>query len=296
MTDEPAREPVRPQPDIANPDRVEIAPSGEAIRDTYTHGHHESVLRSHTWRTVVNSAAYLIPHLTQGLRVLDVGCGPGTITVDLARRVSPGTVTGVDASAAIVAQAAGLAVDEGVPNVAFQVGDVYALDFADDSFDLVHAHQVLQHLANPVAALKELRRVLKPGGILAARDVDYGGVAWYPKLPGLQSWMTAYRAVHYWNGGDPDAGRALKAWARLAGFDAVTSSASIWCFATDAERDGWGESWALRATESDFAAHAIESGAADLADLRAIAAAWRQWAGDPDGWFGMPHGEIIAVK
>ena len=106
-------------------------------------------------------------------------------------------------------------------------------------------------------------------GILAARDVDYGGVAWYPKLPGLQSWMTAYRAVHYWNGGDPDAGRALKAWARLAGFDDVTSSASIWCFATDAERDWWGESWALRATESDFAAHAIESGAAELADLRA---------------------------
>jgi SAM-dependent methyltransferase len=273
------------------PERPETAP-----RDTYTHGHHESVLRSHSWRTVLNSAAYLVPHLSAGQRLLDVGCGPGTITVDLARRISPGTVTGVDASAAIIARAAGLATDEGVHNVDFRLGDVYALDFPDDSFDIVHAHQVLQHLGTPVAALQELRRVLKPGGILAARDVDYGAVAWYPKLPGLSDWMTAYRTVHRWNGGEPDAGRELKAWARQAGFADIAATASIWCFATDAEREWWGESWAVRATDSDFAAHAIESGATDLAGLHTIAAAWRQWAADPDGWLGMPHGEIIARK
>lgn len=273
------------------PERPETAP-----RDHYTHGHHESVLRSHTWRTVVNSAAYLIPHLDPGSTLLDVGCGPGTITVDLARRLSPGRVTGIDAAEETIHRAAGLAFDEGVRNVAFQVGDVYALDFPDESFDIVHAHQVLQHVANPVAAMKEIRRVLKPGGVFAARDVDYGGVMMYPKLPGLLQWMTAYRDVRYWNGGDPDAGRALKAWARQAGFTSVASSASIWCFASDAEREWWGESWAVRATESAFAAHAIEVGAADLADLRRIAAAWRQWAADPDGWFGMPHGEIIARK
>jgi SAM-dependent methyltransferase len=273
------------------PERPEIAP-----RDEYTHGHHESVLRSHTWRTVANSAAYLIPELEAGLSLLDVGCGPGTITVDLARRLAPGKVVGIDASPQIVEQAAGLAYDEGVQNAQFRVGDVYALDFPDDTFDIVHAHQVLQHVANPVAAMKEVRRVLKPGGVFAARDVDYGGVAWYPELPGLASWMTVYRDVHYWNGGNPDAGRALKAWAHLAGFGDVTSSASIWCFASDAEREWWGESWAVRATESSFAAHAIEAGVADLADLRAMAAAWREWAKDPDGWFGMPHGEILARK
>lgn len=274
-----------------SPERPETAP-----REQYTHGHHESVLRSHTWRTVANSAAYLIPHLTAGLNLLDVGCGPGTITVDLARRLAPGHVTGVDASAEIIEHAAGLAFDEGVHNAVFRVGDVYALDFPDESFDIVHAHQVLQHVANPVAAIREIRRVLKPGGIFAARDVDYGGVMWYPKLQGLSMWMTVYRDVHYWNGGDPDAGRALKAWARLAGFGGVSSSASIWCFASVAEREWWGESWAERATESNFAAHAIEAGVADLADLQTIATAWRQWAGDPDGWFGMPHGEIIARK
>jgi SAM-dependent methyltransferase len=272
-------------------DGIETAP-----RDEYTHGHHESVLRSHTWRTVQNSAAYLIPELRAGLTLLDVGCGPGTITVDLARRLAPGHVVGVDASAEIVKQAAALAQDEAVHNATFQPGDVYALDFPDDSFDIVHTHQVLQHVANPIAAIREIRRVLKPGGLFAARDVDYGGVAWYPELPGLATWMTIYRDVHFWNGGTPDAGRALKAWARLAGFSSVTSSASIWCFASDAEREWWGESWAVRATESNFAAHAIEAGVGDLADLKSIAVAWRQWAADPDGWFGMPHGEILARK
>jgi len=274
---------------IDEPDRAEVAP-----REVYTHGHHPSVLRSHTWRTVANSAGYLIPYLTTGQSLLDVGCGPGTITVDLGRRVAPGQVIGVDASVEIVDQARALAHDEGVHNVSFQVGNVLDLDFPDDSFDVVHAHQVLQHMANPVAAMTELRRVLKPGGVLAAREADYGGVIWYPELPGLATWLDVYRKVHYWNGGDPDAGRALKAWARLAGFGEVTSSASIWCFASEAERELWGLSWAERATESDFARHAIESGVADLADLNVIAAAWRAWSVDPDAWFGMPHGEIIA--
>ncbi len=111
---------------------------------TYTHGHHESVLRSHKWRTVDNSAAYLVPSLTAGAHVLDVGCGPGTITVDIARRVAPGRVVGIDASAAVIEDARSQVA--GVDNVEFRAGDVYALDVPDATFDVVHAHQVLQHL------------------------------------------------------------------------------------------------------------------------------------------------------
>lgn len=268
--------------------------SESAPRDQYIHGHHESVLRSHTWRTVANSAAYLIGELRTGGVLLDVGCGPGTITVDLARRLAPGRVVGIDASSEIVGRAAGLATDEGVHNARFQVGDVYALDFPDASFDIVHAHQVMQHLARPVAAMAEIRRVLRPGGVFAARDVDYGGVMIAPVIDGLTEWMRVYRQVHYCNGGDPDAGRSLKSWALAAGFAGVSSSASVWCFASDAEREWWGESWAVRVTESNFAAHAIEAGVADLADLKRMAAAWREWVRDPRGWFGMPHGEILA--
>src|SRR3954453_11454461 len=118
---------------------------------TYTHGHHESVLRSHRWRTVENSAAYAAPYFVAGARVLDVGCGPGTITIDIANRVAPGGVIGIDPSADVVAAARESATD--VENVEFATGDVYALDFPDASFDVVHAHQVLQHLPDPVGAL-----------------------------------------------------------------------------------------------------------------------------------------------
>lgn len=280
-------------------DDPEVAPRDlttpdDLSRESYTHGHHESVLRSHTWRTVDNSAAYLAPELGPGLSLLDVGCGPGTITVDLARRVAPGLVVGIDTATEIIVQADGLARDEGVHNVRFLVGSAYELDFPDASFDVVHAHQVMQHLADPVAAMREIRRVLKPGGLFAARDVDYGGVTLYPELPGLDAWRRTYRDVDFWNGGNHDAGRRLKAWVRAAGFSNVTASASMWCFTTDAEREWWGESWAVRATESAFAAHAIESGVADLELLRTIAAAWREWVSDADGWCALPHGEVLA--
>src|SRR5436190_6023772 len=115
--------------------------------EIYTHGHHESVLRSHTWRTAENSAVYLLPELRPGQRLLDVGCGPGTITVDLARRVAPGEVVGIDAAPEVIEQT------PAADGVTFAVGDVYALDSADGSFDVVHAHQVLQHLTDPVRAL-----------------------------------------------------------------------------------------------------------------------------------------------
>ncbi len=266
-------------------------------RDAYIHGHHESVLRIHSWRTVENSAAYLVPHLRPGLEVLDVGSGPGTISIDLARRVAPGgRVVGIDASSDIVAQATGLAESDGVDNVAFRVGDAYALDFADESFDVVHAHQVLQHLARPVDALREFRRVLRPGGVVAVREVDYGGVLLTPATAGLLRWAELLQSVHRWDGGEPDAGRHLKGWARAAGFSEVESSGSVWVFASDAEREWWGGSWAKRATESSYAAHAIESGHSNPDELRRISQAWLDWVADRDGWMLMPHGEILARK
>ena len=127
----------------------------------YTHGHAESVLRSHRWRTATNSAAYLLPHLQPGHELLDVGCGPGTPTCDLADRVAPGAAIGMDSSAEVVAAATAEAAERGMTNVTFDTGDVYALPFADDRFDIVHAHQVLQHLTDPVTALRELRRVVR---------------------------------------------------------------------------------------------------------------------------------------
>jgi len=167
--------------------------------DQHTHGHQESVLRSQRWRTAENSAGYLLPALVPGQVLLDVGCGPGTITIDLAARVAPGEVVGLDRSERVVELAREAARSAGAPNVTFRAGDVYALPYGDASFDVVHAHQVLQHLTDPVAALRELRRVARPGGLVAVRDADYAAMTWYPPSVALEHLAEAWRA---WGGSE----------------------------------------------------------------------------------------------
>jgi ubiquinone/menaquinone biosynthesis C-methylase UbiE len=260
--------------------------------DTYTHGHADAVLQSHRWRTVENSAAYLAPHLRTGLDVLDVGCGPGTITVDLAERVAPGRVVGLDVSADPLEEARALAADRGVA-VTFGVGDVYALEADDDSFDVVHAHQVLQHLTDPVAALREMARVCRPGGVLAVRDVDYATFVWWPDDEGLDRWLDLYHRVARRNDAEPDAGRRLLAWAHAAGLRDVTATTSSWCYSSAAEREWWGNSWAGRATASSFAEQAVAYELATRTELEEIAAAWQRWRDADDGWLGMLHGELL---
>jgi ubiquinone/menaquinone biosynthesis C-methylase UbiE len=265
--------------------------------DTYTHGHHESVLRSHRWRTAENSCAYLLPHLRPGLRVLDVGCGPGTISVDLARRVGPdGRVLGLDVAAEVVEQAEAHRAEAGVANASFATGDVYGLDLPDASFDVVHAHQVLQHLTDPVAALRELRRVLVPGGLLAVRDSDYGAFTWAPADPGLDRWLALYHRLTERNGAEADAGRYLLGWVQAAGYADVVAGSSTWTFATPADRAWWCGLWADRVVASAFAEQAVSAGLATTADLEALSAAWRAWAAHEDGFFVVLHAEVLARR
>ncbi|MET9779041.1 class I SAM-dependent methyltransferase [Streptomyces sp. NPDC006367] len=270
--------------------------SGQRETAVYTHGHHESVLRSHTWRTAANSAAYLLGRLEPHMRILDVGCGPGTITADLAELVPDGHVTGVDRAPEIVERARATAKERGLTNTAFAVADVHALDHPDDTFCVVHAHQVLQHVGDPVRALREMRRVTRPGGIVAVRDSDYAAMTWYPASSGMDDWLDLYRRVARANGGEPDAGRRLKAWALEAGFTDVTATSATWTFSTPDEREWWSGLWADRTVESSYAERATEGGHATAEELRAVSAAWREWGKRPEGWFSVLHGEVLCRK
>lgn len=265
-----------------------------AVPDVYTHGHHESVLRSHTWRNAENSAGYLLDRLRPGLDLLDVGCGPGTITIDLARRVAPGRVTGIDRSPEVVAEARRHAEQSGIA-ISLAVADVYGLEFADACFDVVHAHQVLQHLTDPVAALREMRRVTRRGGTVAVRDSDYSCFSWAPLDPLLTRWLAVYRAVARHNRAEPDAGRFLKSWARAAGFVSVVVSSSTWTHADEASCAWWGELWADRCEHSAFGEQAVDYGLSSRDELAEIADAWRRWSRHPDAFFAVLHGEVLAT-
>ena len=260
----------------------------------YTHGHSAAVLSAHSRRGAADSAAYLLAHLRAGMDLLDVGCGPASITADLAERVAPGRVVALDAAAGALEAARKTLRERGLSEqVEVTSGDVMALPFEDASFDVVHAHQVLQHLADPVGALAEMRRVTRPGGIVAVRDAVYSAMTWFPEPAGMEQWRSVYMATARANGGEPDAGSRLLSWAREAGFTDVTASASTWCYATPADRAWQSQTWAQRCLTS-FGPRAVELGLADGADLETMAQAWRQWGDSDDAWFVVVHGEVLA--
>ena len=272
----------------------EQLPDGSVETARYTHGHSAAVLSAHSRRGAADSAAYLLAHLRAGMDLLDVGCGPASITADLAERVAPGRVVGLDAAAGALEAARATLRERGLSEqVELTCGDIMALPFEDASFDVVHAHQVLQHLADPVGALAEMRRVTRPGGIVAVRDAVYSAMTWFPEPAGMEQWRSVYMATARANGGEPDAGSRLLSWARAAGFTDVTASASTWCYATPADRAWQSETWAQRCLTS-FGPRAVELGLADRADLEAMAQAWRQWGASEDAWFVVVHGEVLA--
>ena len=265
----------------------------DAPQDRYSHGHHESVLRSHKWRTANNSAAYLIPFLAPGMSLLDVGCGPGNITADLAERVRPGQVIGVDVSAEVTAAAQ---VEHEGSGASFEAGNIYELRFDDDSFDVVHAHQVLQHLRDPISALREMKRVAKPGGIVAIRDSDYGKFTWSPEDPLLTRWLDIYHQITERNLAEADAGRYLGTWARSVGFSEIRVLSSLWTFQSDEDRSWWGNLWADRVLQSEYCLQGIEYGLTTQSELEMISSAFHRWAKTPDGSFIVVHGEVLATK
>lgn len=258
--------------------------------DVYTHGHHQSVVDSHATRSIADSATYLAPFLEPGQSLLDVGCGPGTITVEFCDRVAPGPVLGIDVSDDVVANARARFPDT---TASFETMDLYALPLDDDTYDVCHAHQVLQHVTDPVRALVEMRRVVKPGGIIAVRDADYAAMHWSPDTPSLDEWMRVYQQVAKSNDAEPNAGRHLQRWAREAGLSDISASTSTWLYATP-ERTAWlSSTWAQRSTQSAFAEQAVERGFASADEMQAIATGWREWGAGEHPWFVMVHGELI---
>jgi ubiquinone/menaquinone biosynthesis C-methylase UbiE len=232
------------------------------------------------------------------MTILDIGCGPGTITVDLATYVPEGRVVGLERAGAVLGQARALAAERGVENIEFVEGDANSLTYADNTFDVVVCHQVLQHVKDPVGILREMRRVAKSGGIVAARESDYGSFTWYPEVEGMEEWKSLYIKLAAHNGGEPNAGRMMHVWAKQAGFAAgsVTSTVSSWCYSTPEEVAWWSGLWAERTVASSFADTAIESKIATKEKLEEVAQTWKRWGGEEDAWFSVPSGEILCRK
>ena len=263
----------------------------------YSHGHHKSVVQDHARRTAHDSAAFLLPHIKPTDAILDVGCGPGTITADLAALVPQGSVIGVDAIDSVLDQAKSFAKSRNLTNVTFQAVDANNLPFPDDAFDIVFCHQVLQHVKDPVGILHEMRRVAKSGGIVAAREADYKSFAWYPETPEISRWAELYQKISKTNGGEPNAGRYVHVWARMAGFapKTVTATWDVWRY-TGQRVTQFAQSWEGRILQPGFLQTAVREGFATEEEIKSISDGWRRWSTEEDAFFAIPSGEILCHK
>jgi SAM-dependent methyltransferase len=273
-----------------------LATTGPRRHETYSHGHAPAVVRQHAQRTADEAAAFLLPELRPGMRLLDVGCGPGSITRGLAEKLAPGDVVGIDLSRETLEQARRDAAARGLSNLVYREESVYALTFADGSFDVAYAHQVLQHLKERGKALAEMLRVVRPGGLVAVREVDWDTVAYWPP----DRWLDRFVEVHLgaWrrNGGEPAMGRRLRALFNEAGVEDLRITAAVWCYATPEETIAWGDSYADRLLSSPMGALPVQHGLATRADVEAMAAAFRAWARHPDALWSFTHVEALGRK
>ena len=269
----------------------------EPIRhETYTHGHAAATVRQHAQRTAEEAAAFLLPDLRPGMSILDVGCGPGSITRGLAERVAPGPVVGLDLSRDTLEAARADAARRGLANLRYEEGSVYALPFPDASFDVAYAHQVLQHLRERPAALREMLRVVRPGGLLAVRDVDWETVAYWPPTPGIDRFIDVHLRTWRRNGGEPAMGRQLPALFHEAGVADLRVTAVVWCYTTPEDTLAWGDSYAERLLTSPMGERPVEYGYATRADVEAMAAGFRSWARHPDALWMFSHIEVLGRR
>ncbi len=260
-------------------------------RETYTPGYTASAVAFMSSRTAERQARFALPYLKSGQRLLDIGCGPGTITVGLARIIAPGELTALDLAESQLTLARQHAAENKIQNARFLSGSIYELPFAAGTFDVVFSHTVFEHLKEPVPALREIRRVLKPGGIVALRCPDWDGFIVHPLTPALKAGIEMFEKIQIANGGDVLAGRKLKDWAQAADFRDAKCTGSY-----DYTDDIPCITEFLACQLEQHAASAERMNARVAPTARAARTALRQLPNQPGALFAASFGELIATK
>lgn len=261
----------------------------------YTMGYEEDFGQMLYRRNAQTHAAHLLPYLTPGMRVLDFGCGPGAISVGLAEAVAPADFYGVDIEASQIEMARRVAAAGGNDNAVFLVGDVTDLPFGDNSFDVAHCHAVLTHMPNTADVLAEVRRVLKPGGIISCREL-IGESSFSAPAPDLKEGWRVFWDLIAANGGHPQMGKEIKGRLVEAGFADIRATASFEVFSTADEVAFFHQVIKDWFFSSKVEAEAIEYGLATPQQF----AQWRQahggWGRHPGAMAVWAFGEAIAFK
>ncbi|CAK4030327.1 Hypothetical predicted protein [Lecanosticta acicola] len=265
---------------------------------SYIQGHDAATLQSHQSRSAKKQADYLLPHIRSDSHILDVGCGPGTITIDFATYAVQGKVIGVDSSSEVIEQAKEEAIKRKMSKeVTFEVAGAHDLPYPDNGFDIVHCHAVLVHLPDPVAAMKEMRRVCKKGGLIAAREPDWSTCVIHPYYAKLERWKEVFGQLKRNEGAEPNAGRHLSEWAVNAGFssDDVTLAANVLSYSGREQVKWWGELYSSR-VKTEMGKRAVSSGLATKQEVEQFSKAYLDWSKEQSAIWAMMHMRLLCRK
>jgi SAM-dependent methyltransferase len=228
---------------------------------------------------------FLLPHVRSGMAVLDVGCGVGSIALDLAPTVAPGRVVGIDADDGQIDAARRSAAERALDNVEFLTASVYQLPFEDATFDVVYANAVLMYVRDQVRALMEMRRVLRPGGLAAVTDDDLGTVVISPDRPELELAPRLFERAVAHEGGNARYSRRLRTLMLEAGFARTQGVAHAPEVYGDLESTRWFAEFAVGLFVAPSMSEVIiGEGWASRAELDAVIAALREWGELPDAF------------
>ncbi len=258
------------------------APTPNPATETYSHRDNPVMEAWMAARPAASEAAFFLGYLRPGMELLDVGCGPGTITLGLAEVVAPDAVVGIDLQLTEVRKARTLAAERLARNVRFAVGNAYELPFLQASFDAVFASGVLMHLREPARALAEMRRVLRPHGFVGLRDPDWGVAIITPTTPLLEQSRALRIRVRQHNGGDPFLGRRHRRLLLDAGFvraEATVVVESAGSLEETRHRAAW-----FRDQIRGLGRTAVAEGWVNQATVDAMAAEIEAWAERPDAF------------
>ena len=273
--------------------RSQASASDREPKERYTLGYSSQTIQQLQRRTAAGEAGFLLPYLSAGMRLLDCGCGPGSITAGLAEAVAPGQTVGVDIEPSEYRSAWSEAVRREGINLHFGCADVYHLPFAANTFNAAFLHNVLSHLRQPLEVLKGIYRLLQPGGVIGVSHPDFSGRLISPSDPLLDRDHQLYWRLVEHNGGNPAIGKHQRTLLHDAGFVRVEAVAK---YSTVGTQDGVRLRAGLggrMASGSAIAQQMIDMGWTDRTELERIAAAWRKWSEHPGAF--MAHATVTAM-
>ena len=266
------------------------------MKKFYPFGYGAAAVSMMKRRSAEANAGFFLEKLTTGSSLLDVGCGPGSITVGIAKALAPGNVVGIDIEASQVELGREHALEEGVKNCSFETASALNLPMTDASFDAVYGHTIVMQFKDPAPVLDEVKRVLKPGGLVGFREIDLGASLFHDENSAIKDVLFTLRRSIIENDGNPDIGHSLPTILSSAGLELVDVSAKYSFASSPTAKRKMHSAMAELWEQADFPAQAEELGWISAADRGTMSDRLEKEGADPASFSGTTYVEVVARK